>query len=65
MRIMKSLLKFLSRLIPNKSDFFLITGIGSIFFGIYQIHQPIAYIATGILLALIGAIQLIPKPVAS
>ena len=59
--IMKLLIKFLSYLIPDKSDFFLMVGIGSIFFGIFQINQPIAYIVTGVLLALVGALQLIPK----
>jgi Na+-translocating ferredoxin:NAD+ oxidoreductase RnfD subunit len=54
---MNKFFKTISRALPDKSDFFLLLGVSCIFWGIYQIHIPVAFIVTGILFALIGYIN--------
>jgi len=58
---MKRFFKNILNLLPDKSDFFLLSGVGSIFWGVYQIHIPISFIVTGILLSCIGLINAIPS----
>ena len=60
---MKKIFKAISNILPEKGDFFLLLGVGSIFWGIYQIHIPAAFIVTGILLAAVGYINSMPKQV--
>lgn len=58
---MKRFFKSLLNILPDKSDFFLLSGIGSIFWGIYQINIPISFIVTGLLLLFVGLINAIPS----
>ena len=36
------------------SDLFILLGVSSLAFGLYQIHPPLAYIVTGIVIAGFG-----------
>jgi hypothetical protein len=44
----------IKKYLPDLSDIFVFAGIGSIFYGVYQIFPPAAYIVTGVLVGLIG-----------
>ena len=55
-----SIVTFFKRCLPDKSDFFLFIGLGVLCWGVYQIHQPSAYIVGGILLMSLGYIQVLP-----
>ena len=43
-------------IIPDKSDLLLYMGMGSLFYGIYQMHIPAAFITIGILIIVIAAL---------
>ena len=48
--------KLFVSLIPDKSDTLLYMGMGSLFYGIYQMHIPAAFIAIGVLTIVIAAL---------
>ena len=48
--------KLLESLTPDKSDLLLFMGMGSLFYGIYQMHIPAAYITIGVLTIVIAAL---------
>ena len=57
---MNKFIKSISKVIPDKSDFFLLFGIAFIFWGIYQISIPISFIVTGVLFSAVGVITALP-----
>jgi len=48
--------EFFTSLIPDKSDTLLFIGMGTLFYGIYQMHIPSAYITIGVLTIVIAAL---------
>lgn len=39
---------FISKIAPDKSDCLLLIGVIAVFFGVYQIYPPAAYIVLGL-----------------
>jgi len=46
--------------LPDKSDTLLLTGIMSLFYGLYQYNPPAAYVVIGLLLIVISSIAAKP-----
>lgn len=46
--------KFLSKITPDKSDTLLFAGLGFVFYGIWQVNQPLAFGVVGTLFMGIG-----------
>lgn len=57
---MNKFFNFIKKIIPDKSDVFLLSGIGSIFWGVYQLSTPISFVVLGILLTTVGILNSFP-----
>ena len=44
----------LKKHLPDLSDIFVFAGIGAIFYGVYQIFPPAAFITAGVLIGVLG-----------
>ncbi|MCK5608409.1 hypothetical protein KAR91_41395 [Candidatus Pacearchaeota archaeon] len=58
---MKTIKKFLSILIPDKSDVLLFSGLSLLGYGVYQVNEPLSFIIVGTLLMAIAYLQILPK----
>lgn len=58
---MNKFVNLLIRVMPDKSDLLLFAGMGSLFYGIYQLHPPSAFCVTGVLFIGIGLLNAFPS----
>jgi len=54
------LIKRILSIVPDKSDSFLYLGTGAVFFGVYLIYPPAAYITVGLIFLYVAWLQAKP-----